>query len=159
SYEAVVRRYPASGYSDNALWNAGRLALDAFARFNQPEDQDTGERLLRKLVSMYPTSKLAKQVPSDGVPQPVVPLDVVHSRAVPAPAPATARPSSPPARVYTRIATIRSIRRNVLPDAVRVVIELDGEVDFHQERIPDPSRVFVDLPGTHAAQPLVDKTL
>ena len=32
-YEALVRRYPASGYSDNALWQAGRLSMDAFARF------------------------------------------------------------------------------------------------------------------------------
>src|SRR2546423_432930 len=30
AYEAVVRHYPASGYSDNALWQAGRLSLDAF---------------------------------------------------------------------------------------------------------------------------------
>ena len=26
AYEEIVRRYPASGYSDNALWQAGNLA-------------------------------------------------------------------------------------------------------------------------------------
>ena len=35
----------------------------------------------------------------------------------------------------------------VLPDAVRVIIELDGEVSFHDERLANPLRVFVDLPG------------
>ena len=40
-----------------------------------------------------------------------------------------------------------------------MTIELDAEVSFHEERIPDPSRVFVDLPGTRAAPALVDKTL
>src|SRR5712671_7597830 len=63
AYEAVVRHYPASGYSDNALWQAGRLALDAFARFGGATDKDTGVRLLRRLAASYPTSKLAAQVP------------------------------------------------------------------------------------------------
>jgi N-acetylmuramoyl-L-alanine amidase len=47
----------------------------------------------------------------------------------------------------------------VLPDAVRVTIELDSEVPFHDERIPDPARVFLDLPGTKPASTLVDRTL
>ena len=52
------------------------------------------------------------------------------------------------------VATIKDIRRSVLPDAVRVIIELDREVPFHDERIPDPLRVFVDLPGTRAVPAL-----
>ena len=62
-YEDIVRQYPVSGYGDDALWRAGRLALDAFARFGEPRDRSAGERLLRSLVRRYPTSKLAKRVP------------------------------------------------------------------------------------------------
>ena len=57
------------------------------------------------------------------------------------------------------VATIKDIRRSVLPDAVRVIIELDREVPFHDERIPDPLRVFVDLPGTRAIPTLADHTI
>jgi N-acetylmuramoyl-L-alanine amidase len=57
------------------------------------------------------------------------------------------------------VATIKDIRRSVLPDAVRVIIELDREVPFHDERIPDPLRVFVDLPGTRAVPALADHTI
>jgi N-acetylmuramoyl-L-alanine amidase len=57
------------------------------------------------------------------------------------------------------LTTIKDIRRAVLPDAVRITIELDGEVPFHEERIENPARVFVDLPGTHATPALVDQTL
>jgi N-acetylmuramoyl-L-alanine amidase len=57
------------------------------------------------------------------------------------------------------LATITDIHRTVLDDAVRVVIELDGEVQFRQDRISDPSRVFVDLAGTRSAPALTDKTL
>ncbi len=39
AYEAVMQTYPKSGYSDNALWQAGVLALDAFTQFGQPADR------------------------------------------------------------------------------------------------------------------------
>src|SRR5439155_20169202 len=64
-YEAIVRRYPASSYCDNALWQAAHLALDAFAAFGQAPDKDTGIKLLKKLTVMYPASKLARQVPGE----------------------------------------------------------------------------------------------
>jgi len=57
------------------------------------------------------------------------------------------------------LAVIKDIRRTVLPDAVRITIELDGEVPFRDEWIADPSRVFVDLAGTRAAQKLFDQTI
>src|SRR4029453_2499630 len=63
TYESLVRRYPTSSYSDNALWQAARLSLDGFGRFGQPQDRDAGIRLLKALASEYPTSKFASQVP------------------------------------------------------------------------------------------------
>ena len=39
------------------------------------------------------------------------------------------------------------------------MIDLDGEVPFHEERIQDPERVFVDLPGTRAVTTLIDQTI
>ena len=164
AYEAIVAQYPASGYSDNALWQAGHLALDAFWRFGQAQDQDTCVRLLQRLVTAYPTSKLTKQVAAE-LRQTVVAAPRAATATVPAPEPAPATPGSagariaPPRPVSSSIATIRDIRRSVLPDAVRVTIELDGEVSFHDERIPDPSRVFLDLPGTRPGPALLDRTL
>ncbi len=141
AYEAVVKRYPASGYCDNALWQAAHLALDAFDTFGQAQDRDNGVRLLRRLASMYPTSKLARRVPIE--------LARVGDE-----------PGDPRVSVRDKsIATIRDIRRAVLPDAVRVTIELDSEVAFHEERLADPVRVFVDLPATKAAPALIDRTL
>lgn len=141
-YELLVHHYPASGYSDNALWQAGRLSLDAFARFGQASDRDAGIRILRKLAATYPTSKLVKQVPemlTRGDAAPMAPVLTEVARTI--------------------LATIKDIRRAVLPDAVRITIELDSEVPFHEERIQDPARVFVDLPGTRPAPALADQTL
>jgi N-acetylmuramoyl-L-alanine amidase len=157
AYEAIVTQYPASAYSDNALWQAGHLALDAFWRFGEVQDKETCVRLLQRLAASYPTSRLAKQVPEEmrrATPPPPSPAGDLRPRPQP---PSPAQPASP--RSATPIATIREIRRVVLPDTVRVTIELDAEVPFHDERIPDPARVFLDLPGTKPAATLVDRTL
>jgi N-acetylmuramoyl-L-alanine amidase len=165
AYDAIVAQYPASGYSDNALWQAGHLALDAFWRFGQAQDKDTCVRLLQRLVTAYPTSKLAKQVPAVlRQTAAAVPRAATPTAPAPEPAPAAtgstaAARTAPPRSASSSIATIRDIRRSVLPDAVRVTIELDGEVPFHDERIPDPTRVFLDLPGTRPAPALLDRTL
>ena len=57
------------------------------------------------------------------------------------------------------LATIKEIRRLVLADAVRIVIELDAEVEFRQDRLSNPSRVFVDLAGTKARAALAEQTV
>jgi N-acetylmuramoyl-L-alanine amidase len=179
AYELLVAHYPASGYSDNALWQAGRLELDAFEKFGHQRDREIGVRLLRQLQASYVASKLARHVPEQlaRVQGPAatsgnLPAPTVRSQSAPppaAPAQGVATTSAPSANVHTstpdaprtdaKIATIRDIRRALLPDAVRVTIELDSEVSFHDERIPDPTRVFLDLPMTRAVPALVDRTL
>ena len=45
-YEAVARRYPTSGYSDNALWQAAGLCLDAYTQHGEDLDGRAGVRYL-----------------------------------------------------------------------------------------------------------------
>ena len=78
---------------------------------------------------------------------------------VPRPMPQPSTPSRATPTKSTTVATIKDIRRAAMRDIVRVVIELDREVVFHDEHIENPSRVFVDLPSTQAAAPLKDQTL
>jgi N-acetylmuramoyl-L-alanine amidase len=137
AYQTLVRRFPASGYSDDALWQAGRLELDAFARFGEARDRDNAVRLLHRLAADYPASRLAKRVPET--------LAALEKPVKPAVA--------PPAVM------VRSVKRIVLPDVVRVVLELDGEVPFRDERITDPDRVSVELASSQPAASLADQTL
>ena len=168
AYQSLVRRFPASGYSDNALWQAGRLELDAFARFGEARDKEVGVRLLQRLAADYPTSKLAKRVPET-----LTALDnakTQESARTPvvrpvAPPPLSARPipaaygPAAPAPAIERVATIKSVKRTVLSDVVRLVIELDGEVPFHDERIADPDRLFIDLAPSQPAPALAEQTV
>jgi N-acetylmuramoyl-L-alanine amidase len=163
AYEAVVKEYPTSGYSDNALWQAGVLELDSFTKFNQLANRDAGVRLLKSLTRRYPGSRLAREVPARlaslesttlVVPEEKIVATSKAERPAP-PVPASAPASTP----RLPLAAIKDIRRTVLPDAVRITIELDTEVPFRDEWIADPSRVFVDLPGTRATPKLLDRTL
>jgi N-acetylmuramoyl-L-alanine amidase len=189
-YEAVVRNYPASGYSDDALWRAGLLAVDAQKLFGDPREKATVSRVLRLLAREYPTSKYAKQVTavlaqSAAIPEKAAAPEIISAALpdTPPPTKAAAPALSSKAATATTATTattttttatkttgilptrpgpsvaIREIRRAVLPDVVRIVIEMDGEPAFHEERIADPMRIFVDLTPTTLPPALVDKTL
>jgi N-acetylmuramoyl-L-alanine amidase len=62
AYERLVQRFPSSGYSDNALWQGGNLALLAHDRFHQDVDRRTAERLLTRLKTEYSASSLVARI-------------------------------------------------------------------------------------------------
>ncbi len=175
-FEAIVRRFPTSGYGDDALWHAGQLALDTFRKFGDEREKAAAARLLRALASEYPASKFAGRVPGalaqvdlvtppertrPSPPPQVAPRPASPPEAAPRPSPrpeAAPRPA-PPAETPVKLATIKDIRRTVLSDTVRVTIELDSEVAFRDERLEHPARVFVDLPATRASAGFVDRTI
>ena len=48
SYESLVRKHPASGYCDNALWQAANLASLAYERFGDDADRKTAGAPLQR---------------------------------------------------------------------------------------------------------------
>ena len=155
-YEGVVRRYPSSSYSDDALWNAGQLSVLAFEKFGEAQDRGTAERLLRLLASEYPSSKWVRQAASQSA---------ALAKTAPAPTAASSvasappRPLTPASGVTPRVTTVSRITREIFPEVVRVTIHLDGEVAYRDERLADPSRVFLDLSSVRLAPGLIDQTL
>jgi N-acetylmuramoyl-L-alanine amidase len=73
-----------------------------------------------------------------------------------APLPPPERGAAPAPAAPAPLSTIRDVRRDVLPEAVRITVELDREVPFYQEQLAKPSRVFLDLKGTRTIPKLVD---
>lgn len=162
SFESLVRRFPTSGYADNALWQAASLADAAYQKFNRPEDQERAARLYRWLVNEYPASSLVKRAnqqltalarPRTAAPPPapVPPAPALPASAAAIAAPVTAPVSAP--------ATLLDIQRTVLPNTVRITLELDREVTYHEERIAGPARLFFDLKGVQLTPALMDKVL
>ena len=58
SYEILVRRFPTSGYADNALWQAANLADVGYQKFLKEEDRQRALRFYNWLIKEYPRSSL-----------------------------------------------------------------------------------------------------
>ena len=167
AYERVVRRYPASGYADNALWQGAELSRLAWERFGNEADKSTGIRLLKLLKSGYSSSSLVPGIEEalsrfDAVktaPPPAPSAPVAPSQPAPSAARASSRPVEPAGNVPGAVVTVRGITRTPLPDGVRVSIEMDRELLFKQEQLENPKRVFFDLRGAHLSPGLRDRTL
>jgi N-acetylmuramoyl-L-alanine amidase len=175
-FEGLVQKYPASAYADDALWFGGWLSADAFDKFGDENERAQASRLWSAIPQNYPASKYVKLVPKQisgldakakaqgaapqaaGAPAPVaVPAPPVARQAPPAVQ--QPRPLPPPRVSGSGLASLKAIRRTVFPDSVRVTLELDREVVFHDERLENPARVFVDLPSTAATPDYRDRTV
>jgi N-acetylmuramoyl-L-alanine amidase len=132
-YWSIVQRYPSTGYADNALWQAGNLSMEAFRRFSEDRDKYRAIQLFQWLKGQYPHSSMAARATSQ-----------LEELSVP--------------QVATET-TIRAVHREMLPEVVRITVEMDREVPFSQERLANPSRLFFDLKGTKTLPPLQDSTL
>jgi N-acetylmuramoyl-L-alanine amidase len=155
TYEQLVRKHPASGYSDDALWQAANLAILAHERFGKDSDLLTAQRLFRLLSTQYPSSKFAARAKAALQP---APIHAVESAAPPAPMP-VAEAAMAAAAPSGGVVMLKEIHRTVLPDGIRLTVDLDSEVPYHQEEIDHPRRLFFDLKGVRAAPNLQDVAL
>ena len=135
AYEDIARKYPRSGYSDNALWQAAVLSADAFWQFGDTRDRAAALRLFDRLKAEFPGSSLVVRVASH--------LHRLNGAA----------------STSDGLATLKAVRREILPDAVRVTLELEREAMFYEERLENPARVFVDLKNTRTVDALKDATI
>jgi N-acetylmuramoyl-L-alanine amidase len=157
TYEDMSRLFASSGYGDNALWQGAVLAADAFWQFGDATDRATALRLFSALAAHFPSSALSTKVASQSKRlQDAKPT-------ITAPPPRTAAAASAPTPAPTGLAALPAaltgITREVLPEVLRIVIQLGKEVAFYDERIDGPPRVFLDLQNTRAIEPLKDAVI
>lgn len=173
TYKDLARLFPASGYSDNALWQGALLAADAFRRSGDAADRTTALEMFEALASRFPGASLARQVPeqierlnaiaaSDRLQSATTTAAQPPTGRAPAAPAAVARPATPAAAARAAApgpVTLTAIRRESLPDALRITLEIEREVPFHDERLDGPPRVFLDLQNTRAVAALRDAVL
>lgn len=186
SYEALVRRYPASAYSDNALWQVGELHRMLVDRFARTDSRDLAVHAYRRLVAGYPSSSLVKKAEgaldqvgraraaaerTERGPSTRVSSAAASSASAETPergpgatAPPAGRavgdvPSSAPETRASGPAALTEIQRTVLPEAVRVTLSFDREVGYRDERIAGPDRIFFDLKDVTAPAALREAVL
>jgi N-acetylmuramoyl-L-alanine amidase len=136
AFELLVRRFPTSGYADNALFQAASLADAAHEKFARDDDRNRAVRYYKWLFEEYPTSSLVKR-------------SRARWEALTTPAPPAA----------TDHATLTGIERTVTDTGVRVTIALDREVRYAEQRLDGPARVFFDLQSVQVLPDLKDTVL
>ena len=148
-YWSFVRQNPRSGYADNALWQAASLSMETFARFGEERDNYRAIQLFQWLRDQYPHSSFTSKASAH--------IEQLAAAQTPTATAPEAR-SQPQFQPVAADSTIRAVHREVLPEVVRVTIELDREVPFYQERLDGPARLFFDLKSTRTIPALVDAT-
>ena len=167
--EGIPRRYPRSRQANLALHEAASLADAAFQRFARENDRTTALRLYRWLIKEYPgsthvrhaTRRTSALTDSARVAQTVgtgTPAAPPAARQGTAPATASTAPaaSTPamtaalPPRVTPTLASatrarLTSLIHQATADGLRVVLTLDREVAFTEQRVTDPDRMYLDL--------------
>ena len=157
AYEDMSRLFATSGYADNALWQGAVLSADAFWQFGDALDRTAALRLFTALSSRFPSSSLTPKVASqakrldDAKPS----ASSTVARAAAADPPRTPAPTG----LAALPAALTNITREVLPEVLRIVIQLGKEVPFYDERIDGPPRVFLDLQNTRPIEPLKDAVI
>ncbi|MGE3469385.1 MAG: N-acetylmuramoyl-L-alanine amidase [Vicinamibacterales bacterium] len=95
-YEAIVRRYPTSGYSDNALMLAGTLSQWLYTRYGREPDRTAARKYFDWLGREYPSSSL-RRTARTAMRALDAPSLALAAAAAPPPAPAPASDPPPPA--------------------------------------------------------------
>ena len=131
TYDEIAQKYPGSDFSDNALWQAAGLAIQAFERYGFQAERKVGVTLLSKLVHHYPSSPFLSRVESR--------LERLRPHADPVP--------------------MRAVKRKWISDLIRVTIEFDAEVSYHSEHRVRSSKLLLNFDGAEAVFPLRNATL
>lgn len=144
TYQFLRKEYPHSRYQDDALFN---IAQVYHVHLDQPQKaRDIYQQFLR----IYPRSRYAATARDR--------LKNIEAEL------AAAREPSPPARTVSSrktsggIVEVRNVRYWNAENYTRVVMDLDGPVEYKGARIANPDRIFFDLYGTRLSTILSGKT-
>jgi N-acetylmuramoyl-L-alanine amidase len=173
-YEFLRREYPGSKYRFQALFTIGQIYKEDLG------DDEAAKVTFQEFLHRYPRHALAREAREAlaELNRPAARNPVEEARAAekssadkelakraadepPLEAPAAQPDDSqpPPApKKKAPLALVTGIRHWSTPDYTRVAIDVDAEVKYEAGRVPDPDRIFFDLPNTKLASVLVGKS-
>ena len=174
-YEFLRREYPGSKYRVEALFTIGQIykedlgdtaaAEETFQEFlkRYPHDSRAAKARATLAELQRPASKkqpeVARMEKSTKPPASAPPTSVPSVAAPPAPTDQVT-PTSLPANagLSPTIELVTGIRHWSAPDSTRVAIDVEGPVEYQAGRVPNPDRIFFDLPNTKLSSTLVGKS-
>jgi N-acetylmuramoyl-L-alanine amidase len=150
-YEFLRREYPGSKYRVEALFTIAQIYKEDLG------DEAAAKAHFEEFLQRYPHSpqavKAEEALAELSHPKAKKKPEVAAKDDLP---PETATPVS--AAKKTGASRVTGIRYWSTADYTRVAIDVDDEVKYESGRVPDPDRIFFDLPDTRLVSTLVGKS-
>ena len=154
-YEFLRREYPGSKYRFQALFTIGQIYKEDLG------DDDAAHQTFEEFLKHYPRNSLAAEAK-----QALAELNQPLPSKKPAEQARVEKDETPTAETASLTTTkkkspppmVTGIRHWSTPDYTRVAIDVDSEVKYEAGRVPNPDRIFFDLPDTKLASVLVGKS-
>jgi len=151
-YEFLRREYPGSKYRVEALFTIGQIYKDDLG--DEAAARATFEEFLKRYPHSQLTPKAQEALAELNQPKPKKKVEVATRNDA---GPITVDTQVTPPK-KTTLPRVTGIRHWSTADYTRVAIDLDAEVKYQAGRVPDPDRIFFDLPDTRLASTLVGKS-
>ncbi len=160
-YQFLRREYPGSKYRMEALFAIGQIYKDDL------DDPDAAKSAFAEFLHRYPHDERAPKARDELAeldrPKPKKEeTEEVHAVTAPTPSAETQpeKAEAVPVSVAKRqtLELVTGIRHWSSPDSTRVAIDVDGPVEYQVGRVPNPDRIFFDLPNTRLTSTLVGKS-
>jgi len=146
-YEFLRREYPGSKYRTEALFTIGQIYKEDIG------DEAAAKATFHEFLKKYPHNQLAPKAQEAlaelNQPKPKKKEIATKGTVAGDAAETTGK------RVTARVTGIRYWST---ADYTRVAIDLDSEAKYESGRVPDPDRIFFDLPDTRLVSTLIGKS-
>ncbi len=150
-YEFLRKEYPGSKYRMEALFTIGQIYKEDLG------DDAAAKATFAEFLKKHPHNQLAPKAQEAlaELSQPKAKKKTEVAAKATAGPPMDADTPTAKAGAATRVTGIRYWST---ADYTRVAIDLDAEVKYEAGRVPDPDRIFFDLPDTRLVSTLVGKS-
>ncbi|HZD33282.1 MAG TPA: AMIN domain-containing protein, partial [Candidatus Angelobacter sp.] len=157
-YEFLRREYPGSKYRVEALFTVGQIYKEDLG------DEAAAKATFEEFLKRYPHNQLVPKA-REALAELSQPRTKKKIEVATKTAPVTDTVKAAPAEAASaetaktaQAARVTGIRYWSTADYTRVAIDLDSEVKYESGRVPDPDRIFFDLPDTKLVSTLVGKS-
>ena len=175
-FQKVYSRFPKSHRSDDALYTEARIFHDLFKKYGNEGDLDSALHLFQKLTVDYPASRLAddaqfkegeifieiKKDPGralaafEKIPKLYPEGDKVGEAGQII---ASLKKNIPPEPQKKKLVRMDGIRYWSNPSYTRIVIDLPSTLEFKEERLYGPNRLYIDLYDAEIDEGLRDRAI
>jgi N-acetylmuramoyl-L-alanine amidase len=159
-YEFLRREYPGSRYRVEALFTIGQIYKEDLD--NPAAARATFEEFLRRYPHDQLVAKAKEALAELNRPTPkndqVAQADNRSSAKAVSQKPPADGPMPAQVPRKTGLESVTGIRHWSSPESTRVAIDVDGPVEYQAGRVPNPDRIFFDLPNTRLVSTLLGKS-